>query len=416
MPELDGYGLCKALKGAAETAHLPVLICSALGDAADLERGFDAGADDYLVKPVLAEELTTRLRQVLAGSLPASRERVLVVDDSPAQRHYVQDCLTRQGFRVITAENGRVGLEKARREPPALVVSDYDMPEMNGFEMVLALRRDRATRDVPVIMLTARDTRRDVAQMRAAGATAYLVKPFAQDKCIATVERTLAERRLSAYKEASKLYISDGALRVAENRAETGDLTSVRAEEGVMSVLFSDICGFTPMSSTLTPRQIIDLLNAYFEVLCPLLCAEGGEIDKFIGDAIMGVFPVLRGREPPPLRAVRAGLAMQAAMAAFNQGRTPTVAMRIGVNTGPLVRGDMGWSVHRDFTVIGDTVNRAQRFESSCPRGGVLVSRSTYEAVAELVEAEAMPGLKLKGVAEPETGYVIRSVRPEEPR
>ena len=126
-----------------------------------------------------------------------------MVDDSPAQRHYVADCLARQGFDVVTAENGkhrpRAG---ARAVRPALVVSDYEMPEMTGFELVHALKRDPDTRNIPVIMLTARESRRDVAQMRAAGASAYLVKPFAQDKCIATVERTLAERRLLAYKDA----------------------------------------------------------------------------------------------------------------------------------------------------------------------------------------------------------------------
>jgi CheY-like chemotaxis protein len=93
MPRLDGFGLCKRLKTSPATVHVPVLICSALGEAQDLERGFDSGADDYLVKPVIGEELTTRLRQLLAPLLPGTRERILVVDDSPAQRHYVADCL-----------------------------------------------------------------------------------------------------------------------------------------------------------------------------------------------------------------------------------------------------------------------------------------------------------------------------------
>ncbi|MBA2540743.1 MAG: response regulator, partial [Deltaproteobacteria bacterium] len=95
MPRLDGYGVCKAIKEDPATAHLPVLICSSLGEATDFERGFDAGADDYLVKPVIAEELSTRVRALVRGTLPGARERVLVVDDSPAQRHYVADCLAR---------------------------------------------------------------------------------------------------------------------------------------------------------------------------------------------------------------------------------------------------------------------------------------------------------------------------------
>jgi adenylate cyclase len=414
MPGMDGYALCKAIKQRAP--HVPVLICSTLGDAADLARGFDAGADDYLVKPAAPEELLTRVRALFP--MPGGRERILVVDDSPAQRHYVSDCLVRQGFDVRAVENGRVALEEARRFAPALVLSDYEMPEMNGFELVHALKRDPETRNIPVIMLTARDSKRDMAQMRAAGATAYLVKPFAQDKCIAMVERTLAERRLLAFKEASRFYISDGARRSAEERAAAGDLGGVRAEEREAAVLFSDLKGFTAMSTGMQPRAIIDLLNAYYDRMCPILTAEGGDIDKFIGDAIMAVFERVSGAsqgehaEHPAVRAVRAALAMQAAMADFNAGRAQPLVMRIGVNTGPVVRGDLGSRfVRRDYTVVGDTVNRAQRYESACPPGQVLISESTRAILGDRAEVEPRPGLMLKGVAEPVTGYVVRALR-----
>jgi CheY-like chemotaxis protein/class 3 adenylate cyclase len=411
MPELDGYAVCKALKSDPATAHVPVLICSSLGEAADLERGFDAGADDYLVKPVLPEELSTRVRALVLGSLPASRERILVVDDSPAQRHYVADCLARQGFEVATADNGRAALDKAQAIRPALVVSDYEMPVMTGFELVHALRRDPELRQIPVIMLTARDSKRDMAQMRAAGASAYLVKPFSQDKCIALVERTLAERRLIAYKQASALFISEGARAAAEDRAARGEALAVRADERTVSVMFSDLVGFTPMSAQLAPAELIALLNAYFDVMCPIVVAHGGDIDKFIGDAIMAVFDEVRGRPPSAVRAVRAGLAMQAAMPGFNQGRAPALAMRIGINTGPVVRGDLGSRVvRRDYTVIGDAVNHANRYETRCPPGGVLVGASTRAVLGDRARVGELPGLLLKGVPQPVTGYVIEGL------
>jgi class 3 adenylate cyclase len=257
-------------------------------------------------------------------------------------------------------------------------------------------------------MLTARESRRDMAQMRAAGASAYLVKPFAQDKCVAMVERTLAERRLMDYKRASSYYISDGARRAAEERAAAGDIGAVRADEREMSVLFSDIVGFTMMSSRLTPREVIELLNDYFDVLCPLVTGEYGDIDKFIGDAIMAVFDEGPGWDPPAERAVRAAHAMQAAMDGFNRGRPVPLQMRIGVNTGPLVRGDLGSRfVRRDYTVIGDTVNRANRYESQCPHNGVLISESTRLRLGDKIRVEERTGLKLKGVEQPVTGYVV---------
>jgi CheY-like chemotaxis protein/class 3 adenylate cyclase len=413
MPKLDGYEVCKTIKSSADTAHIPVLICSTLGEAADLERGFDAGADDYMVKPVVPEELSTRVRALFASTLPGKRGTILVVDDSPAQRHFVADCLARQGFEIVTAENGKIGLEKAQAVRPQLIVSDYEMPVMTGFELVHALRRDPELRNIPVIMLTARDSKRDMAQMRAAGASAYLVKPFAQDKCIATVERTIAERRLLAYKETSAVYMSDAARRAAEERAASGDLGAVRADERVMSVLFSDLVGFTPMSAGFTPRALIVLLNEYFDLMCPLVKAELGDVDKFIGDAVMAVFDEVRAAAPPPERAVRAALAMQEAMTGFNEAHGTQMSMRIGVNTGPLVRGDLGSRfVRRDYTVIGDTVNRANRYESKCQPGGVLISASTREALGALVTVEEVHGLTLKGVAEPVTAFQVLSIAP----
>ncbi|MCP4449643.1 MAG: response regulator [Myxococcales bacterium] len=411
MPKMDGYELCRLVKEDPNTAHIPVLISSTLGESQDLERGFDAGADDYMVKPVIAVELLTRTKQLLAESMPATREHILVVDDSPAQRHYVADCLARQGFRISTAENGRGALEMVLAEAPHLVVSDYEMPEMTGFELVHSIRSNAQTRNTPVIMLTARDSKRDMAQMRAAGASAYLVKPFAQDKCIATVERTLAERRLLDYKIASSVYISQGAQAAAEERALSGEMSSIRAQEEDIAILFSDLAGFTSMSLNMTPREVIELLNNYFDLMCPLIVELDGDIDKFIGDAIMAVFPELPGMASPAERATRAAMQMQACMPAFNEGRPVGLAMRIGINTGPVVRGDLGSAVvRRDYTVIGDTVNRANRYEMNCPVGSVLISQSTRDILGDCIEVTAHEGLILKGVEPPVVGYEVTNI------
>jgi DNA-binding response OmpR family regulator len=409
MPRLDGYGLCRAIKNDSERAHVPVVMCSTLGDAADLEKGFDAGADDYLVKPVIAEELVSRLHAILATRLVQARERVLIVDDSAAIRHMVADCLRRQGFVIETAVDGADGLERAAARLPDLVLTDYDMPRMTGFELVHALRRDLRTRDVPIVMLTARDTKRDQAQMRAAGLTSYLVKPFSTDKCIAIVERVLAEARLSRYKEASRLYISEGAVAAAESQAASGEMYAVRAHEVDATLLFSDISGFTTMSARMTPAEVVAVLNRAFDALCPIIKDHGGDIDKFIGDAIMAVFedkPTFE--ESHVLRAARAAFGMQIALRPFAEGPDP-LTMRIGLNCGPIVRGDIGSRfVRRDYTCIGDAVNRAQRHESMAPKGGVLMSDAVYARIKEHVIVEEVTGIKLKGIDKPVSAYVLK--------
>jgi CheY-like chemotaxis protein/class 3 adenylate cyclase len=417
MPKLDGWELCRRIKGDAKTEHIPVVICSSLGEASDLERGFDLGADEYLVKPVVAEELIGRLQALLATKMLSQRERLLVVDDSAAIRHLVSDCLKRQGFQVTTAVDGQDGLEKALATKPELILTDYDMPRMTGFELVVALRKNQQTRDIPLVMLTARDTKRDQAQMRAAGLNSYLVKPFGTDKCIALVERVLAEKRLARYKEASRLYTSEGAVQAAEALARSGSLTDVRAKEVDATLLFSDISGFTNMSSKMKPAEVVEILNESFDALCVQIKEHGGDIDKFIGDAIMAVFedrPELT--EPHTLRAARAAWAMQESLKLYNARRNPSgdspLVMRIGLNSGIVVRGDIGSRfVRRDYTCIGDVVNRAQRHESKAPLGGVLLSADLYARIAEFVEVEEMTGITLKGIDHPVSAYVLKGFR-----
>ena len=413
MPNLNGYEVCRAIKQDEATAGIPVVICSSLGEAGDLQRGFDAGADDYLVKPVVPEELTTRLHALLAMRMVSARERVLVVDDSAAVRHLVADCLRRQGFQVETAIDGEDGWSKATRTPPDLVLTDYDMPKMTGFELVLALRKNLATRETPIVMLTARDTKRDQAQMRAAGLTSYLVKPFGTDKCIAIVERVLAAARLARYKEASRLYISEGGVRAAEELSKSGVLGEIRAKQVDATLLFSDISGFTNMSSKMDPGDVVHVLNQSFDALCIAIKEHGGDIDKFIGDAIMAVFEDRpEFEEAHPLRAARAAWAMQRALARFNQSRPVPLVMRIGINSGSVVRGDIGSRyVRRDYTCIGDVVNRAQRHEAKCPLGSVLLSQDTYDRVKERVLVEELPGIQLKGIDHPVSAYVVQGFR-----
>jgi CheY-like chemotaxis protein/class 3 adenylate cyclase len=415
MPKLDGWELCRRIKQDTKTEHVPMVICSSLGEASDLEKGFDLGADEYLVKPVVPEELVGRLRALLATKMLSQRERLLVVDDSAAIRHLVADCLRRQGFQVTTAVDGRDGLEKALASKPELILTDYDMPRMTGFELVLALRKELATRDIPIVMLTARDTKRDQAQMRAAGLNSYLVKPFGTDKCIALVERVLAEKRLARYKEASRLYTSQGAVEAAEALARSGSLGDVRAKEVDATLLFSDISGFTNMSSKMQPAEVVAILNESFDALCIQIREFGGDIDKFIGDAIMAVFEERpEFREPHTLRAARAAWAMQQALTAYNERRNDgsPLVMRIGLNAGMVVRGDIGSRfVRRDYTCIGDVVNRAQRHEAKAPLGAVLLSADLYPRIAEHVEVEEMTGITLKGIDHPVSAFVLKGFK-----
>jgi adenylate cyclase len=165
------------------------------------------------------------------------------------------------------------------------------------------------------------------------------------------------------------------------------------------------------MSTTMEPREVVGVLNHFFDLLCPILKDEQADIDKFIGDCIMALFEDLPDWDPAPVRAARAALRMQEAVENASASFPKPLQVRIGINTGSLVRGDLGSRfVRRDYTVIGDVVNRAQRLEANAPRGGVLISDTTYAAIKDHAVAEPLV-ITMKGVAAPVTAYVLQELR-----
>ncbi len=171
------------------------------------------------------------------------------------------------------------------------------------------------------------------------------------------------------------------------------------------TVLFSDVRGFTAASEKMEPRQVVDLLNRYFERMVEVVFRNGGTVDKFIGDAIMAVWGVPQPKGNHALGAVRAALEMQRSLVEFNleqraQG-LPEVGMGIGIHTGQVVAGNIGSSRRMEFTVIGDTVNTASRIESSTGTGDIFVSRETYNLLEGRIAASPLPPIRVKNKAEP---------------
>ena len=167
------------------------------------------------------------------------------------------------------------------------------------------------------------------------------------------------------------------------------------------TVLFSDIRGFTAMSEDTDPQTIVDLLNAYFEVMVDLIFKYEGTLDKFIGDAIMAIWGAAVQQERGPLRAVLSAMEMQSALKHFNRvmqaDGLPQLDIGIGVNTGPMVCGYMGSSKTMEYTAIGDSVNLSSRLCSAAAPGQVLISESTWAAVRDHVPIERDFYIEVKG-------------------
>lgn len=212
MPGKNGLQVCQELKENPETTKIPIMFVSARTDENVIEKGFDVGADDYLTKPFKLEELVTKVEQIFGGLTNDRKEKVLVVDDSSIVRSILHNGISQQGFRIITACDGEEGLREAIQEQPDIIISDFEMPKMNGFDFCRAVKSHGDLKHIPFIMLTSRDTRGARALGARAGVNAYLCKPFQVDRIVVLIERFLSEKREKLEQERDIMIASIAAL------------------------------------------------------------------------------------------------------------------------------------------------------------------------------------------------------------
>ncbi len=183
------------------------------------------------------------------------------------------------------------------------------------------------------------------------------------------------------------------------------------AERKQITVLFADFCGFTTFAHKRDAEEVRDFVSSAWATLDNIIAAHGGSTEKHIGDAIMAVFGAKQAREEDPAQAVRAALAMQAAIRQMpGEPATAPLQMRIGVHTGLAVVGPLGTS--GEFTVTGDTVNLASRLQSIAPADGVLISHDTWRHVHGLFDVQRLPPLEVKGRPESVQSYLIHRAKP----
>jgi len=199
--------------------------------------------------------------------------------------------------------------------------------------------------------------------------------------------------------------------RIVRDLIDRPEITNGVGQRRTMSVLFSDIAGFTGLSERLTPAALVTALNAWLTTMSEPIAAENGVIDKYIGDAILAWWgPPFVPESESALRACRAALAKRARLTHYNDGlpmllggSPPPLDLRIGVATGPVIVGTIGSELARDYTVIGDTVNVGARLEAACKLYGIrtLVDEATAEAVKDDIALREIDTLYLAGKATP---------------
>ena len=179
-----------------------------------------------------------------------------------------------------------------------------------------------------------------------------------------------------------------------------------------VTVLFADIKGFTAMSESMAPEEVVEVLNIYFTEMVDLVFKHQGTLDKYVGDALMAVFGVPVPLPDAATRAVKCAAAMQRHLARMQaQGLTPIQGMRIGINTGEAIVGNIGSDKRMDFTVIGDAVNVAARLQEAAKEleADTLVSEATFREAQGQFQFIPLEPVVLRGRQEPTAIYRLQA-------
>jgi adenylate cyclase len=203
---------------------------------------------------------------------------------------------------------------------------------------------------------------------------------------------------------------------VLEQILERPELGNLGGRKEMVTVLFADIRGFTGMAENLEPQEVVEQLNEYLQTMTPIIFANHGTIDKFVGDEIMAYFGAPVYPEEHAWRAVKTAIEMQTALEElrrkWRQARRPDIRIGIGVNTGPVVMGNIGSSQYMDFTLIGDSVNVASRLCGIAEPGEVLVGASTLAQVFGRVSVVRSRETTIKGRVHPVTVHSVTAIAP----
>lgn len=342
--------------------------------------------------------------------------KILVVDDEADL-----EVLIRQKFRqkirenlyeFVFAINGKDALEKIQQHTDiAIVLSDINMPEMDG--LTLLTKINETTPLIKAVMVSAYGDMDNIRTAMNRGAFDFVTKPVNFKDLEMTMEKTIhyvnqMKETLKAIKENNilKMYVDETVLNFMDTKEYESSI--IKNETIEATVAFIDICGFTAISENESPDTVVKLLNRFFDLMVKEIIDQDGFIDKFIGDAVMAVF---RG-EYHLDRAIEACLSVKTEINNLSSlsdidNFKPNVS--IGINSGEMICGNIGCvSLRRlDYTVIGDSVNTAQRLQSVADPGQILINNTSYEKVKESFNCNEIGEVHLKHKADPVVVYAV---------
>ena len=338
--------------------------------------------------------------------------KILIVDDEPVNLQVLVNHLSLQNYAITQASNGIEALDVIRRGfQPDLILLDIMMPKMTGYELCHKIREQFLATEVPVVLLTAKNQVSDLVEGFSAGANDYLTKPVSKNELLARIKTHI---QLSKINAAYGRFVPHEFLQFLE-RESIVDVQLGDQVQKEMTVLFSDIRSFTTLSEKMSPKENFDFINAYLSRVSPVIRNYHGFIDKYIGDAIMALFPQTADD------AVQAAIDMQKQVSLYNTYRQENsdqpIAIGIGLHTGTLMLGTVGESQRMEGTVIADAVNLASRLEGLTKFYGVdiLISEQTLSRLdnPHNYNYRFLGRYKVKGKSEPVNVFEVYDADPK---
>ncbi|MCW5516984.1 ATP-binding protein [Muriicola sp. Z0-33] len=307
-----------------------------------------------------------------------STAKILVVDDEPVNRRVLENHLTLAGYTVVEASSGNEALQKIAQEHDFnLVLLDVMMPVMSGYEVCEKIRKDNLPSELPVVLLTAKNRVSDLVIGFNVGANDYLTKPFSKNELLSRMKTHL---NLSGIHKATSKFVPTEFIKSVGRESITEISLGDHVQKDV-TVLFSDIRHYTHLAENMTPQQTFKFVNSYVGKMGPLIQANMGFVNQYLGDGIMALFP------HKAEHALQAAIDMQKAIAQYNIKRKSEgkeeISVGIGLHTGSLVMGIIG-DIHRnDTAIIADTVNTASRMEGVTKHYGanIIISEDSLKTI-----------------------------------
>jgi class 3 adenylate cyclase/CheY-like chemotaxis protein len=360
------------------------------------------------------------------------KKLIFLVDDNSANLRTGKNVLGEK-YWVSTAPSAAKMFSLLEKDKPAMILLDIEMPDMNGYEAIRILKSKAETADIPVIFLTGKTDSESELDGLSLGAVDYITKPFVPSLLLKRIEVHLLvkaqQEELKKFNENLKKMVEEKTRKVLELHETFGRYLSdeivrqlLESPEGLalggnkqfITILMSDIRGFTLISDQIEVEAVVTMLNHYFEILVEVIHRYNGTIIEFIGDGILAVFGAPVDDESHPDKAVACAIEMQLAMSRINRWNQengfPNLEMGIGINTGETIVGNIGSPRATKYNIVGKNVNLCSRVESYTIGGQIFLSEYTLKAVKAPVNVIQASEVQPKGVLEPISIYSINAI------